>query len=180
MSHNSLSYDPTDLLDVLEHDFEAFFEFLTADQSEKPVCPPPDHEGRSDCLAAPAEAGQGVCTPSRLNFDSGNGFEPLFFSQASLFVWSDACQRLKGFVIGLVKVAHCGFVAHAFCSAHAVRSLGRAYVYRTSSGARLIGVCVSASVERVLRVATESRAKSQHQHYFLHSVFPVIAIGGVA
>lgn len=180
MSHTPLSYDPTDLLDVLEHDFDEFFEFLTAGQSEKSVCPSPAHEGSSDSLAAPAEAVQGVCTPSGLNFDSGNGSEPSFFSLACPFFWSDAGQRLNGFVVRLVEVAHCCLVAHAFCSAHAVRSLGGAYVYRASSWARLIAVCVSASVERVLRVTVESGTESHHQHYFLHSASPFIARAGVA
>lgn len=31
-------------------------------------CPPPAHEGRCDCLAAPAEAVQGVCTPTLEQF----------------------------------------------------------------------------------------------------------------
>lgn len=41
-------------------------------------CPPPAHEGLGDCLAAPAEAGHGVCTvhPEKTGLDKmlDNGF----------------------------------------------------------------------------------------------------------
>lgn len=33
-----------------------------------PSCPPPAHQGQSDSLAAPAEAGQGVCSPTLEQF----------------------------------------------------------------------------------------------------------------
>lgn len=130
------------------------------------ISPPPGQEDQSARLAASAEVGQVEGTTLTINFDSRDGLVAPFFTSSFAFFGGNSREWLQTLIDFSPHLARRSFCAVASLPTHAVRAVGRSYVDGCTSFARLVAVCVSATVDG-LSVRTGSGADEYGQQRFL-------------